>query len=89
MLSDASPLPFAKRGEIKRAAMGFLRTYHVLIKHRSDFRLAKQHNLLPERTIFEECCAFFSRFGDVPDSEVSPRYESGELRLHTRANVCM
>lgn len=44
ILSDASPLPFAKRGEIKRAAMGFFRTYYVLIKNRSDFRLVKQHN---------------------------------------------
>ena len=37
----------ATRSDLRRSALGFLRTYAYLIKHPSDYRLARAHHLIP------------------------------------------
>ncbi|WZH45847.1 uncharacterized protein QYS62_006915 [Fusarium acuminatum] len=72
---------------IRMAALGYLRTYHHLIKHESDFRIAKDPNLclVPENVTWEQFCDFTSKLSDIPDEDVSPRYAYGQIRL-TRLN---
>jgi hypothetical protein len=71
----------------RRACLGFMRTYYHLIKHRSDFRIARQHELIPDGVDFASLITFLTPFGrDVHDNAVSPRYRYGQLRL-TRLNA--
>lgn len=77
----------AERSEeevIRRSALGFLRTYAFLIKHPSDFRLAKELNLIPggESTTLEKFADFKADLEKIVDEDVSGRYQFGELRLH-------
>ncbi|KAF4338427.1 hypothetical protein FBEOM_7696 [Fusarium beomiforme] len=72
---------------IRRAALGYLRTYYHLIKHESDFRIAKDPNLclVPEDINWEQFCNFTSNLEKIADADVSPRYAYGQIRL-TRLN---
>ena len=75
------------RDSIKRAALGFLRTYAYLIRHQSDFMIAQQDNLrlVPPNIDWTKFCQFVSNFSKIQDDHVSGRYQYGELRL-TRLN---
>ena len=65
-----------------RAAKGFLRTYALLIRHRSDFELANDHRLLPKGISFKQLMLFLEACKDsTTDADVSLRYHFGELRL--------
>lgn len=68
---------------LRKAAMGYLRTYRYLIQHESDFVIAKQDHLrlVPENVGWDEFCRFISGFNLVKDIDVSGRYCYGELRL--------
>ncbi|KAF1988724.1 hypothetical protein K402DRAFT_372981, partial [Aulographum hederae CBS 113979] len=69
------------------AALGFVRTYGHLIRHESDFRVAKEKHLLPPSvTDFTACTSFIRGFRDITDDQVSARYQFGELRL-SRLNI--
>jgi hypothetical protein len=70
------------------SARGLLRSYYHLIQSESDFRIAqhKDLQLLPRDVTYEQFCAFSETFGEIPDGDVSERYEYGELRL-TRLNA--
>ncbi|KAF5672318.1 hypothetical protein FHETE_3816 [Fusarium heterosporum] len=72
---------------IRSAALGYLRTYYHLIKHESDFRIAKDPSLclIPENVTWEQFCNLTCNLKDVPDKDVSPRYAYGQIRL-TRLN---
>jgi hypothetical protein len=72
---------------IRMAALGYLRTYYHLIKHESDFRIAKDSSLclVPQNITWEQFCNFTSKLNDIPDKDVSPRYAYGQIRL-TRLN---
>ncbi|KAK1997722.1 hypothetical protein LX36DRAFT_657290 [Colletotrichum falcatum] len=72
---------------VRRAALGFVRTYHHLIKYESDFRIAQDPGLglVPAGVTWTQFCGFASRLGDIQDRDVSPRYNYGEVRL-TRLN---
>ncbi|KAM0202726.1 hypothetical protein ACHAQI_010669 [Fusarium lateritium] len=72
---------------IRMAALGYLRTYYHLIKHESDFRIAKDPSLclVPENVTWEQFCNFTSKLNDIPDEDVSLRYAYGQIRL-TRLN---
>ena len=87
LLSDRSPLG-ERRSRIRKAALGFIRTFHFLIRHESDFRIAQSEDLqvIPPSITYAQYCTFASRFGDIEDSEVSARWSYGELRL-SRLNV--
>jgi hypothetical protein len=76
-----------ERESIQRAARGFLRTYVYLIQYESDFRIAQEHQLqlVPSSVTWEGFSRFMAQAHDILDSEVSPRYSYGEMRL-TRLN---
>lgn len=79
--SQYSPFASEARYLLARSAQGFLRTYAYLIKHESDFRLAKKLCLIPSTTTWMTWNSFISPFCDVLDTDVSARYRFGELRL--------
>ncbi len=89
LMSKASPIQDdQERFDLSQAARGFLRTYSHLIQHKSDFDLAmsEKHRLLPKRIRFSELIFFIAACQkSTVDSDVSPRYHYGELRL-TRLN---
>lgn len=72
-----------------RATLGYMRTYHYLIQHESDFHIAVQSKLLPfdnpDITI-ENFYQLIAGFGELRDDDVSPRYSYGTLRL-PRLNI--
>ena len=77
---------------IRRAAAGFLRTYSHLVRHESDFRVARRDDLalIPaddgtHEITWDRFAAFIGAFARVDDADVCPRYSYGELRL-TRLN---
>lgn len=72
--------------EIRRAALGYIRSYYFLIRHESDFRLAKREHLIPPEVEYTRFMTFISGFSRVGDQEVSLRYHFGQLRL-TRLNL--
>lgn len=82
LLRNDSPLG-AARPMLLRAALGYLRTYHFLIKHRSDFdrALMEGARLLPETTTWDQFNSFAEHLHEITDCEVSGRYAFGELRL--------
>ncbi|KKK17097.1 hypothetical protein AOCH_003658 [Aspergillus ochraceoroseus] len=75
------------REAIVRGARGFLRSYFYLIQHKSDFLTATNEGLclLPHGIRYSQFMRFISAFEKVQDSDVSPRYHFGQLRL-TRLN---
>lgn len=80
-----SPLPPDDRELLYKSAVGYIRTYHYLIQHESDFCLAREKKLIPATATFEEFANFIRGFSDISDSAVSDRYHFGDLRL-TRLN---
>lgn len=88
-LEGQSQIPEHLRQEIRRAALGFLRSYFYLVQHKSDFILATddKHRLLPKKTSYSKFIKFIAAFEHITDHDVSPRYKFGELRL-TRLNFC-
>lgn len=68
-------------------AMGFLRSYSQLIRHESDFDLAKDFRLIPSNMgiTWESWCRFIANFSPLRNRDVSMRYHYGEIRL-TRLN---
>ncbi|KAJ5674367.1 uncharacterized protein N7477_004301 [Penicillium maclennaniae] len=73
--------------KLRKAALGYLRTYFYLIQHESDLRIAQDPALclIPQGITWSRFCQFTSRFIDITDNEVSGRYHYGEIRL-TRLN---
>jgi hypothetical protein len=73
---------------IRRAALGYLRTYRYLVRHESDFRIAQQDSLrlIPPEVQWLDFCRFMSDLDHIRDCDVSPRYSYGELRL-SRLNL--
>jgi hypothetical protein len=76
------------KGKIRKAALGYLRTYRYLIKHESDFHIAQQDSLrlIPKDVDWSSFCRFISELDRIEDRSVSGRYCYGELRL-TRLNI--
>jgi hypothetical protein len=77
----------AGTGEVRRAAIGFMRSYSYLIQHESDFDLAQVKGLIPKADliIWDAFAMLIANFDKFTDADVSPRYGYGELRL-TRLN---
>jgi hypothetical protein len=69
--------------KVRRAALGFLRTYFYLIAHESDFRIAQRPelSLIPTEVSWDQLCAFSSGFDAIQDEEVSGQYHFGEIWL--------
>jgi hypothetical protein len=68
---------------LRRAILGYLRTYALLIRYESDFRIASRDDLqlIPERISFASFWDFIRHFEAIPNSDVAGRYSFGELRL--------
>lgn len=77
------PAQGSRQERVLRATTGYLRTYYHLIRHESDFGIAKEDHLrlIPRYVEWEDFCRFISNFGPIQDADVSPRYHYGELRL--------
>ncbi|KAF3763173.1 hypothetical protein M406DRAFT_232761, partial [Cryphonectria parasitica EP155] len=74
-----------KRYDKRRASLGFLRSYSLLIRHESDFIIAHKSNLLPRHVSFYRFQKFIRPFRSILDEDVSHRYHFGQSRL-TRLN---
>ena len=75
--------------DLRKAALGLLRTYAYMIRHESDLTLAQTNvpPLLPSDMTWDQWTAFSHTFrSSITDAHVSSRYAGyGELRL-TRLN---
>ncbi|KUL81415.1 hypothetical protein ZTR_10223, partial [Talaromyces verruculosus] len=73
--------------KLRKAAIGYLRTYFYLIRYESDLRIAQDPavGLVPADVTWSQYCRFSAHFDDITDDEVSGRYHYGEIRL-TRLN---
>ncbi|KAK2023086.1 hypothetical protein LX32DRAFT_644920 [Colletotrichum zoysiae] len=84
----------APGSEHRGNALGFVRSYERLVRHPSDFELAKEARLIPPcsgpprggktwpaEPTHADFAAFIRSFSDVGDAEVSPRWHFGQLRL--------
>jgi hypothetical protein len=85
--SETSPWSESLRRDVARAARGLLRSYLYLVRRRLDFNIATDSStrLLPNNIDYSSFIAFITNFGRTIDSDVSPRYTFGVLRL-TRLN---
>lgn len=73
--------------KLRKAAIGYMRTYFYLIQYESDLRIAQDPalGLVPADVTWSQYCRFSAHFDDITDDEVSGRYHYGEIRL-TRLN---
>ena len=78
-----SEISSEERSRLKATTLGFLKTYASLIQRRSDFIIARRHDLLASfgDVSFERFIAFISSFDSVPVSAISSRWRFGLLRL--------
>ncbi|KAF5694375.1 glycosyltransferase family 28 domain-containing protein [Fusarium denticulatum] len=80
-ISDTAHLDVTE-GNIDASARGFLFSYAALIAYKSDFRIAKEHGLLPEEVTWEGWKALTAQvLENHRYDRVNPRYWYGELRL--------
>jgi hypothetical protein len=72
-----------ERKRLKATSLGFLKTYAALIRRRSDFNLARQHDLLASFSdlTFEAFVTFISAFDNIPSSTISSRWRYGIIQL--------
>jgi hypothetical protein len=84
--SKATPEQEQRRVQLAQAALGYMRSYHHLIRHESDFHIAVNMHLVPPNVTHLQFMVFISGFRKISDDEVSPRYRFGELRM-TRLNA--
>jgi uncharacterized protein DUF6601 len=76
--------------ELYKCAVGFLLSYTWLIRHESDFALAKEYNLVPDsiewRFWIHFVESFLSHINEKTDL-INKRYHYGELRLPNLDNI--
>jgi hypothetical protein len=88
-LWTSTPGPMGNDG--RRQALGFIRSYAYLIRHRSDFNIAIEAGLIfpirdgDSKLGYGDFAKFIKKFEGVQDTEVAPRWKFGQLRL-TRLN---
>ena len=72
---------------VRKAALGYLRTYFYLVTSESDFCIAQDPSLhlIPAGITWEQFCNFTTDLVKISDRDVSERYAYGEIRL-TRLN---
>jgi hypothetical protein len=76
--SDADPVR-----EVRRAMLGYLRTYAYLVQSESDFRVAQEPRLqlIAAGVTWEQFCDFAMHLASVENNDVSERYAYGEIQL--------
>lgn len=84
---DADVATPSRYSTIRKAALGYLRTYFYLVRSESDFYIAQDPtlHLIPIGVTWEQFCNFATELVRIPDRDVSERYAYGEIRL-TRLN---
>ncbi|CEJ58346.1 hypothetical protein PMG11_07005 [Penicillium brasilianum] len=83
----SDPSQHGGTAKLRKAALGYLRTYFYLIQYESDLRVAQDPALclVPKEVTWSRFCHFTARFKNIAENEVSGRYHYGEIRL-TRLN---
>ncbi|KIM91907.1 hypothetical protein PILCRDRAFT_809899 [Piloderma croceum F 1598] len=74
-LSETTP-------DLRKAALGYVRSYSYLVLHQSDFDIAVEKKLISGTMDFAGLLYFLRSFRDINDDAVTPRYQYGELRLN-------
>lgn len=64
-----------------RSALGFLRSYSMLIRHESDYVIAQRAYLIPKHISFHRWQLFMEPFRQIKDDNVAVRYHYGQFRL--------
>ena len=85
-LDSREAAEYARHERVLKAAKGFLATYALLLRHESDFEMAKEEKMLPRNVDWDDLCTFFSLFESISDQALSARYSYGDLRL-SRLNM--
>lgn len=62
-------------------ALGFMRSYALLVRHHIDFVLARESHLFPAEFTWDEWSHFITHFRRLEDEDVAKRYHYGQLRL--------
>lgn len=77
------PMCSSPLNPIREATLGYLRTYRYLIRHETDLRIAQKDELrlVPSDVDWPTICTFLENLECIVDSDVSGRYQYGELRL--------
>jgi hypothetical protein len=65
----------------RRIALGFMRSYALLVRYYVDFVLARDAHLFPAGFKWAEWSRFIAHFRQLEDEDVAPRYHYGQLRL--------
>lgn len=65
----------------RSVAMGFLRSYALLVRYRLDLAIAKESHLIPDNVDWLQWSRFVSHFRHIRDENVAKRYHYGQLRL--------
>ncbi|KAF8241896.1 hypothetical protein K440DRAFT_640845 [Wilcoxina mikolae CBS 423.85] len=71
--------------DLRKLALGFLRSYTKLIQSPVDLQIAKEKFLVPSDLDWKTWCELATHIMYIPDEEINKRYYYGELRL-TRVN---
>ncbi|KAK3937547.1 hypothetical protein QBC46DRAFT_392479 [Diplogelasinospora grovesii] len=81
--SKSSPAPSesATIAFDRSVAVGFLRSYSLLMSHRLDFAIAKESHLIPDDVDWLQWSRFICHFRRVGDVAVAKRFHYGQLRL--------
>ncbi|EFW19762.1 hypothetical protein D8B26_007944 [Coccidioides posadasii str. Silveira] len=85
--NEAVCTPWSRYSSVRKAALGYLRTYFYLVRSESDFYVAQDPtlHLVPKAITWEQFCSFTTNLGGISNQDVSERYAYGEIRL-TRLN---
>jgi hypothetical protein len=80
---DPTSSPLVDCDRLRRAALGYLRTYRFLIRYQSDLQVAQKESLqlVPQHITWSAFNKFIGQLDNIDDSKVSERYHYGELRL--------
>lgn len=65
----------------RSTAVGFLRSYSMLISHPLDLAIAQESYLVPKDIDWVQWSKFISHFRPIGDENVARRYHFGQLRL--------
>ncbi|KAF1835031.1 hypothetical protein BDW02DRAFT_638908 [Decorospora gaudefroyi] len=79
--APTSPQPPLEPVFDRRIALGFMRSYALLVRHHVDFVLARDAHLFPAPFGWAEWSGFIAHFRGLEDEDVAPRYHYGQLRL--------
>ncbi|KAM0287306.1 hypothetical protein ACHAO9_007710 [Fusarium lateritium] len=82
MADNSEVAQYCERRELYKCAMGFLYSYTALIRHESDFVLAKERHLLPGDISWSNWILFVREL-DIEHiyPDINPRFHHRELRL--------